>query len=84
MNHRDRLLRLKTATGLTTDELAIIFGVSYWTVEAWLCGRRGMAHDSYATLLRLECDNILELAPKLRPDTVRAINEGRRRAMGER
>lgn len=81
---RERFQKFRERTGLTIYELSIIFGVSQWSIESWLLGRRGMAHDSYATLLRLECDNILELAPKLRPDTVRILNEGRRRAMGER
>jgi hypothetical protein len=80
MTCNERFKRLKDATSLTFDQLAEIFGVNdVQTVQGWYTGRFGMSPDFRATLLRLEADNLPRLSPKLRPETVAAFNEGRKR-----
>lgn len=79
MSHNDRLRRLRDTLQLSAREIALIFGTTEWSVQAWLHDRRNMRSEFYATLLRLECDNLAQLAPKLRPDTIRLFNAGRRR-----
>jgi hypothetical protein len=75
-----RIVRLQSRLQLTRTQIAEIFGVDYHTVSGWIEGRREPALDLQQTLLRLESDNLAAISPNLRPETIKAFNEGRERA----
>lgn len=80
MTSNERFVRFKDRTGMTFEQLSELFGVYLSTVEKWYYGENGMAPDCHRTLMRLECENIAKLSPLLSVETVRAFNEGRKRA----
>lgn len=77
MTPNERIKRLKEKLGLSLWETALIFGCGEDTARQWISDRKVMSHEFHATLLRLECDNLEQLAPKLRKDTIEAFNTGR-------
>jgi DNA-binding transcriptional regulator YiaG len=74
-----RIQRFKDRTGLSFDKLGLMFGVSGNEVAHWYSERRHMPVDCQRTLFRFEIEKIDAVA-KVRPETVRAFQEGRKRA----
>lgn len=82
MNHRDRLIRLKRALNLNWHQVAEKFGVPYESVHAWVYQGGYVSREHQQSLVRLECENLTALCPKLSPEGVRAFTQGRERARG--
>lgn len=79
MTANERLRRFKDRLDLTLAEVCLIFGCCPDSARKWLRNERELTHEFTATLNRLECDNLQELATRLRADTVEAFNDGRNR-----
>lgn len=80
MNTNERFRRFKDSTGMTFNQLSDLFGVHESVVQKWYYGVNGMASDCHRTLMRLECENLAALSPRLSKETVDAFNAGRKRA----
>lgn len=83
MTFKERFQRLISKLGLSVDQLAEIFGVSYDTMLDWTLGKTIPQHEFRMTLLRLESENLPALSPHLRADTLAAFREGRERIVLE-
>lgn len=77
MTHGQRVKRLRDVLGLSTAQIAEIFGVSAPSMNNWISGRTAMRHEFQCTLLRLEADNIASLSPSLSHETLQAFRQGR-------
>ena len=83
MTFKERFHRLMSKLGLSVDQLAEIFGVSYDTMLDWTLGKTIPQHEFRMTLLRLELEHLPKLSPHLRADTLAAFRAGQERVVLE-
>jgi transcriptional regulator with XRE-family HTH domain len=80
MSFAQRFERLRFSLRMAPSQLAEIFGCEPQSMNNWLSGRTIPALEFQRTLLRLESDSLAAISPNLRPETIRAFEEGRARA----